>query len=64
MDDGQHRATPGSGAPGPMTGQRGILDRGVKVGQLSGGEQAMSVPCCDADVLVSTEIGRKEPDKD
>jgi hypothetical protein len=64
IDDGQHRATPGSGAPGMMTGQRGILDKGVKVGQLSGGEQAMSVPACDPCALVSTERGRKDPDKD
>ena len=54
-DDGQHRANPGSGAPGIQTGQRGILDRGVHVGQESGGEQAMKVPACPASSLVSTE---------
>lgn len=54
-NDGQHRATPGSGAPGPETGQRGKVDPGVRVGQKSGGEQQMDVPACPASALVSTE---------
>lgn len=53
-DDGQHRQH-GSGAPGEQCGQRGILDKGVHVGQKSGGEQAMSVPACPSKELINTE---------
>lgn len=54
-DDGQHRASPGSGAPGEQRGQRGILDRGAYVGQESGGECNMDVPSVPNSALVSTE---------
>lgn len=52
---GQHCVGTGTGAPGVERGQRGIVDRGVQVGQQSGGEQAMSVPACSPKALVSTE---------
>jgi hypothetical protein len=54
-EDGQHRASPGTGAPGPLTGQRGKLSPGVVVGQKSGGEQQMSVPAPPKNALFSTE---------
>lgn len=54
-DDGQHRASPGSGAPGQERGQRGVLDRGVFVGQESGGECNMDVPSVHNSVLTNTE---------
>lgn len=51
-EDGQHRA---SGYGQHNNGQRSTCPENVKVGQQSGGEQAMSVPACPASALVSTE---------
>lgn len=56
-DDGQHRATPGSVTPD--NGQRQVMDKGVRVGQASGGEQAMSVPAPARDALVKTEHSQR-----
>lgn len=50
-NNGQHKASPG---PQENNGQRQIKDRGVVVGQKSGGEQQMDVPGCPTETLINT----------
>lgn len=53
-NDGQHRSSGNSGAPGAERGQRSRLEPGANVGQKSGGELNMGVPASRKDADIST----------
>ena len=55
-ESGQHWDKGGAAV---NNGQRTIKDRGVRVGQQSGGEQQMKVPAVHRSVMINTTRGPK-----